>query len=71
MIFTINGIFYSISTIEIIMVNIIQSVSYSKKFRVKRGFPNYLVVAISEFPNLGQPKNSYIIDIQLFFPDFS
>jgi SNF2 family DNA or RNA helicase len=28
---------------------IIQGVSYSKKFCVKRGFPNYLEVAISQF----------------------
>ena len=26
-----------------------QGVSYSKKFRVKRGFPNYLEVTISQF----------------------
>jgi hypothetical protein len=26
-----------------------QGVSYSQKFRVKRGFPNYLEVAISQF----------------------
>jgi hypothetical protein len=26
-----------------------QGVSYSKKFRVKHGFPNYLEVAISQF----------------------
>ena len=45
-----------------------QGVSYSKKFRVKRGFPNYLEVAISQFRSA---KNSYIINIQLFFPNFS
>jgi hypothetical protein len=33
-----------------------QGVSYSQKFRVKRGFPNYLEVAISQF---GSAKNSY------------
>jgi O-acetylhomoserine/O-acetylserine sulfhydrylase-like pyridoxal-dependent enzyme len=33
-----------------------QGVSYSKKIRVKHGFSNYLR---SQFPNLGQPKNSY------------
>jgi hypothetical protein len=27
----------------------LQGVSYSQKFRVKRGFPNYLEVAISQF----------------------
>jgi hypothetical protein len=26
-----------------------QGVSYSQKFRVKRGFPNYLEIAISQF----------------------
>jgi hypothetical protein len=29
--------------------NGVQGVSYSQKFRVKRGFPNYLEVAISQF----------------------
>jgi hypothetical protein len=44
-----------------------QGVSYSYKFRVKRGFPNYLEVAISQFRSA---KNSYIINIQLFFSQF-
>jgi hypothetical protein len=42
------GIFHSVDK-GLVMGIPKQGVSYSKKFRVKRGFPNYLEVAISQF----------------------
>ena len=40
----------------------LQGFSYSQKYRVKRGFPITLSL---QFPDLGQPKKSYIIYSQL------
>ena len=45
-----------------------QGVSYSKKFSVQRGYPNYLEAAISEF---GSSKHNYKYLIHLFFASYN